>query len=255
MRELTKEEIRSEQIHLLETFDNFCKEKGIAYFLAYGTLLGAVRHKGFIPWDNDIDIFITRENAQKLLTSVDPNGKYNVGIRPYYDDNVICRVYFNDTTRVGEDGDQGIYLDGFILDDMPYTKLDNAKKEIMHRILMAKSIRVKDAKSKVNQIMVAGLKVLTCVIPRKFAVEKYNELLLKKYDTPMLSILRTPYGIKGHKKTMFATTAYLTFEGHDYPVPGEYAQLLEQIYGDYMTPPPVEKRTKVVGRVWALNEE
>lgn len=253
MRELTKEEIRAEQIQLLKTFDDFCKEKGVEYFLAYGTLLGAVRHQGFIPWDNDIDIFIFRDQAEKLLASVDPDSKFDVGTRPHYDDGVVSRVYFNDTTRVGEDGNHGIYLDGFILDNMPSTKLDAVKKEIFHRILMAKSIRVSDAKNTVNRIGVAGLKVLTCWLPKKFVVKQFNKWLTKKYDTSMVCILRTPYCIPGYNKSIFEKAAYLPFEGHDFPVPAGYVEFLETTYGDYMTPPPVEKRTKVVGKVWEID--
>lgn len=253
MRELTKEEIRVEQIQLLKTFDDFCKGKGVEYFLAYGTLLGAVRHQGFIPWDNDIDIFIFRDQAEKLLASVEPDSKYDVGTRPHYDDAVVSRVYFNDTTRVGEDGNHGIYLDGFILDHMPATRWDTLKKEVVHRILIAKSIRVADAKSTVNRIGVAGLKVLTCLLSKEFVVKQFNKLLTKKYDSNMVCILRTPYHIPGYNKSIFEKTADLPFEGHDFPVPAGYAEFLETTYGDYMTPPPVEKRTKVVERVWEKN--
>lgn len=68
--------LRIYQNHLTKTlveFDEFCKKHGITYYLAYGTLLGAIRHKGFIPWDDDVDLLIDRSNWNKLKSLIDMN--------------------------------------------------------------------------------------------------------------------------------------------------------------------------------------
>ena len=69
-------EQKSISLTILEYVDEICKRNNIEYFLGYGTLLGAVRHKGFIPWDDDIDIIMFRDNYEKFLSIMKKNGKY-----------------------------------------------------------------------------------------------------------------------------------------------------------------------------------
>ena len=66
-KELTLNEMKAVELGILKKFDSICKENNLEYSLAYGTMLGAIRHKGFIPWDDDIDVFMKREDYEKLL--------------------------------------------------------------------------------------------------------------------------------------------------------------------------------------------
>ena len=68
MKELTLPEIKEIELEILETFHNFCKENNIRYFISHGTLLGTIRYKGFIPWDDDVDVLVPREDYNRLLT-------------------------------------------------------------------------------------------------------------------------------------------------------------------------------------------
>ena len=72
------EELHKSLLEILDDFDTFCKESNIEYSLAYGTLLGAVRHKGFIPWDDDLDVMMTRENYNKFLSLFKNDEKYTL---------------------------------------------------------------------------------------------------------------------------------------------------------------------------------
>ena len=67
MKKITVDEAKNIELDILSYIDTFCKKNGIEYFINYGTLIGAVRHKGFIPWDDDIDISMTRENYNKFI--------------------------------------------------------------------------------------------------------------------------------------------------------------------------------------------
>ncbi len=67
MRELSLDEIKSIELDMLVNFDRICRKNGIKYSITYGTLLGAIRHKGFIPWDDDIDVMMSRDEYEKFL--------------------------------------------------------------------------------------------------------------------------------------------------------------------------------------------
>ena len=77
-KELTLDEMKAVELEILKKFDSICKENGLEYSLAYGTMLGAIRHKGFIPWDDDIDVFMKREDYEKLLTLKYDDGDFEV---------------------------------------------------------------------------------------------------------------------------------------------------------------------------------
>ena len=76
MKELTLEELKEIEFEILKVFDAFCKENNIRYFLAFGTLLGAIRYKKFIPWDDDVDVLVPREDYERLVKIFNDNEKY-----------------------------------------------------------------------------------------------------------------------------------------------------------------------------------
>lgn len=77
-KELTLDEMKAVELGILKKFDSICKENGLEYSLAYGTMLGAIRHKGFIPWDDDIDVFMKREDYEKLLKLKYDDGDFEI---------------------------------------------------------------------------------------------------------------------------------------------------------------------------------
>ena len=81
MKELTLQELKEIEFDILKMFDSFCRDNNIKYYLAFGTLLGAIRYKKFIPWDDDVDVLVPREDYDKL-------------IRIFRDDSKYCLFFF-----------------------------------------------------------------------------------------------------------------------------------------------------------------
>ena len=134
-------ELKGILLHELIYFDKICRNNQIRYSIMFGTLLGAVRHKGFIPWDDDIDIFILRSDFEvlcKILESdkkygilcVENNCKYNSIIPKFYNKNTrIVQNREGKKNNVIENSILGVYLDLFVLDDVP-------QKTLLRRIML-----------------------------------------------------------------------------------------------------------------------
>lgn len=114
---LTPDEVKAEELSMLIEFDALCRREGLRYSLAGGTLLGAVRHKGFIPWDDDIDVSMPRPDFDKLVTLARFNKRSNDRIfEPYSNDwtHPIFLKYINRRVAVDahyENGESNLWID------------------------------------------------------------------------------------------------------------------------------------------------
>ena len=131
--ELSLEEVKKTQLEILKVFASFCESNGITYYLAYGTLIGAIRHKGYIPWDDDIDVIMPRPDYNRFIREFKDNRyvlfcpESNVDC-PFsygklYDSHTIIEEQTSCHYRIG------LNIDIFILDGMP-NNLQAAKKHI-----------------------------------------------------------------------------------------------------------------------------
>lgn len=136
MREMTLEEVKLLELDALKFIDSVCKENGLIYFAAYGTLLGAIRHKGFIPWDDDIDIYMPRPDFIKFVEVIN-NYEHPYSIRSLNDKDYFHafaklsddRTYLIEKQFKSKSRELGVYVDIFILDGLP----DDIKK---HRSIL-----------------------------------------------------------------------------------------------------------------------
>lgn len=255
MREIQFEEMKKIELNILIYFTEVCEENNLRYYLGGGTLLGAVRHKGFIPWDDDIDVMMPRPDFQKLLSLSINNENYNI-IKPG-----TAGYYYNfaklvDTRTILEekgikviDG-LGVYIDIFPLDGMPETP--DARKK---RFKELNSIR-----KRINN---------TCLLKPKFhrnpfaylnACRIYNSnknidlsSLQKKYldsalknsfdDSEFVFAAGGAYGARDiFPGKWFEKEIELQFENLSVKAFNGYDFYLTQLYGDYMTLPPEDKR-------------
>lgn len=259
---LVKKEIKelwAVQMDLLNELERVCKKNNIKYFIMFGTLLGVIRHKGFIPWDDDIDIAITRTEFEKLM-KVKDDFKY-----PYFlqteDTDKGCHTYYgklrnSETAAIlkpeienGYKYNRGIFIDLFVIDPVPD---DEKEREKFYKKIRKKRMdsfrwaRMFDAK-KFNSVH----RVARMLAP----VYKVLGALINAFNIPNLSLknfdkLARKYEGKGYKyyaelgvgsagiynEDWFKDLVYLDFEFMKVPCPTGYEELLEQRYGDWRTP-------------------
>ena len=254
------EEMRKAQLEMLDTFAEFCDAHGLVYYLSGGTLLGAVRHKGFIPWDDDIDVNMPRPDFEKLLELTDhrlndhleiaaPLTKVNhaVSFPRIYD----TRYILNSSSK---DGKSSYYTNLFV-DIFPIEGLPSGMKKIRFHYVLAKSFIImrKLAYFKGVSGPMRKQKILRYAM---YPVAKltgwnfWNRLLLKlslkyKYDECELVGVTTG-GMHTLeeiiKREGYGKPAKVEFEGKLYNAPANTHKYLSNLYGDYMQLPPEEKR-------------
>lgn len=251
---LNKEQLKKLHFELLEIlieFDRICRKYNITYFLYAGTLLGAVRHKGFIPWDDDIDVAMLRDDYNKFKKVV--NKELNTN--KYFfqsqetDKNynwVFSRIRKNNTVykRVGQEHlkyHDGIFIDIFPLDEISKNKFKQ-KLTIYICILCKKALWSPVGKIHGKNLIHKMVFKLLNLIPRKLVIAVYEFFAIKfnKNETPLI-ISHNVHGTIFEKK-WFKETINLEFEGYTFKAPKYYHEILRTSYGNYMELPPLDKR-------------
>ena len=256
--QLTKE-IQKELLPLLSEVKRVCEKNKIPYFLCAGSVLGAVRHKGFIPWDDDIDIGMVRKDYERFLKIADKelsNGyllMYGERSPNYY--TCHARVFRDHTALViGVNRHlkmhHGFYLDIFPFDTLPEgEEAQNAfyweEKEIANEYTKMKKKKRYDGHNPIKNLIANSEYYKRNLHSSKKIFERVNDVMCR-YNTEhpkYIADLCAPY----NKKLFFKyedifPTVDMEFEGEMYPIPGNYDTYLTTMYGDYMTLPPKEKR-------------
>lgn len=239
----------SKLLELLKFVDNICREENIPYSLAGGTLLGAVRHNGFIPWDDDADVVMTRENFDKFRSVCD---KYLDGseFTMFNHDRVdgVAYKHAQDFDGIPVDGGY-LCCDIFTLDNVPDDDRAFRKQVFGLKKLQGMMKRGKIDWKKYNlkgKILVLGTLVLGMFTSKKRMLKKYTELSVKYNNivtkrkfisNDVYSMFDIPYD-----NEILTDTVYHDFETEKFPIFAHYDKMLTLMYGDYMTPPPVEQQ-------------
>lgn len=254
-----KRELQLSELEILAELDRLSASHGIRYFLTAGTLLGAVRHGGFIPWDDDIDVVMTRKDYKKLAKIA----KTELSPGFFWQDERSDKHYPFAFGKIRLDGTEvceeilapvkihkGRYVDVFPLDACP-DKPSLARK--MFKLCeLYTAVRV----AQENPSFHCGYEKRSArlafsvlrIMPRPFIK------CLRRATLAFFAIfssgrtLATVFGSHGYPRESysaewFSESVPLSFEGRDYPAPRDYAALLTNMYGDYMTPPSDSDRT------------
>ena len=249
-------EIQQMELGIMEYIHEICQKIGVKYFLAYGSLIGAVRHKGFIPWDDDMDICMLREDYEKLQDYLisNPDERYEV---MSYKNNLnyvypFMKVQDNQTYLLEEDvridSNMGIYVDIFPVDGY---EDDSVFKDKMTRLIKKRQLScytfkgITNTKSLLNSL----IRYISVIIFYFTNTNKYirgiDELAQSRkvgdyelVDYLIYKDMNKPVW----KREWLNQTITGVFEGKEFMIPKNYHEILTSDYGDYTQLPPVELR-------------
>lgn len=245
-------------LNILVEFNKFCKENGLRYFLVYGTLLGAVRHKGFIPWDDDVDVAMFREDYEKLYQLIKKGvsirddfewyssrlGNWNEPVLKLVNTNTEC--YQRGNMRIG------IWVDIFVLDNHDKNVFNT--NGFWRQVHIAKCTTHFDfSKKGIGKLL---YKVAFCW-KSLMAISKDIDARIKKI--PFNGIISNQqwscHDI--NDADVYNNPIELEFEGYKFPVPGNYTKYLRKVYGEtYMQlPPEKERHSHETEAYWIGDEE
>lgn len=258
--------VHEANLKLLKEIDRICRKYRIQYMLDSGTLLGAVRHKGFIPWDDDADVVFTRPNYEKFLKVAErelPKGMTLLrpqdirGGRVFYD--FTTRILY-DNSRVHEDNAQmrfyegklnHLWVDLFVLDRLPEGKFGAFFAKFLQKVVYGLAIGHRDQidfskYSLADKARVGVLSTVGRLIPMPFLIKLQTVLAAKdwkkKTDKRYYSNYQPDYLYVTLEADWCEETVDLEFEDTVLMAPKGYDHVLTWIYGDYMKLPPKEKQ-------------
>ena len=272
MREMTLEEVQRVCLDILKDIHDFCQQNGIKYTLQGGTLLGAVRHKGFIPWDDDIDIAMPRDDYDRFIRTYKSARGYKLFSRElmpmqnnvYLAFSRVCemRDTFVDCRMLPWAAEEtGVWVDVFPLDGIDDAPALREKRCGELNRLWKLSVWARRSRRPLSLCPTMRIKMvclackLLALLPVDF-VDRHIKLCRSvPYDSTdsYINAAYMDYGRKEiHSKCVLENTVLLPFcEGFFYAMSG-YDQALREKFGDYMQLPPVEKRvaSHSVKRYW-----
>lgn len=252
MKELTVEDIQKRGLEMLSFFDKYASEHNIKYFLSGGTLLGAVRHQGFIPWDDDIDLMLPRDDYERLIEDFEETEEYKIlscdKMADYEYD--YARIIDKSTKLEWKDyktSQMGVFVDLFPIDGFPRSRaLSNLHS--IHVFFIKNLWASAMVPGEWNKSRVAGVRNLIRIFtakPNNYC--NHINRIAKMYDYNKCDYagvaITTHYLFKErNRRAIYDEVVRLNFEKLLLPAPKQYNEYLEQLYGDYMKLPPEEKR-------------
>ena len=237
-------------------FDRLCKSHHINYSLGYGTLIGAIRHKGFIPWDDDIDVCVSREDLIKLRSFANNELKKGFFYQSHATETNWYRLYdkirvdgtvFREIAHENENIHQGVYIDIFPIDNIPENKFMAKCQQILYKltssVLSAKYISPR-YRHGANKAIAIIFKALFFPIRKNWLYRMAEKIACSTVKGKFTYNFESPY------KDVFPVSVYekyvdVPFEKYHFPAVACYDYWLRTIYGDYMKMPTECKRVSL----------
>lgn len=257
MKEILLDELKVLELETLQTIHDFCEKNGIHYSICGGTLIGALRHKGFIPWDDDIDIIMPRVDYEKFKALF--NEKKDSPLK--FIDCFNTKQYFqpfgkvvNTKTKLIETyarpiDDMGVYIDVFPVDGIPagvenreqfWRKITKIKN--LNTVIYEKNI---DGESAIKHFIRLVLFYLFRPLPANIIAKRISRFAEKVDFNASETVASSIFGYGRDEevvRSVFDSYVDVDFEGRKFKAMSGYETFLHNIYGDYMQLPPEEKR-------------
>lgn len=249
------------QVDLIKQLDNICKKHNLQWFPMWGTLLGAIRHKGFIPWDDDVDIVMFRKDYDRLVEICKSELMTPYYLQTTLDDKDCFYMWSslrnsnttgNRITCLSKRQNNGIGIDIMPLDgcENSFTRFRISRYPVRVLSVFANTF-VNDfnmsKKARILRIVLRALKfnykkafIIAENWNRKFKCENYKKVAFRAHSDGLYNG-KNLYKDMWEKK-YFQNTVLVPFENIQVPVPVDYDKLLKYIYGDYMKYPPLDRR-------------
>ena len=264
-------EVQMKSLELLRLFDSFCVKNNLLYYVCGGGCIGAVRHKGFIPWDDDIDVMMPRPDFERLkelwpLQMDETKYRFNDNTEEQFLRSMWASVSDEETTFIKErqkdlDISHGIKLEIIPLDGCPEGKLKR-KIQIFWALVHQIYINQEPPVSKGRLMKLAGkcMLLLHRSWPARYRAAKRAEKHMTKYafsDCKKVTELTTrfQYMRNEYPKEAFRDAVRMPFEGEMIPLPAGYDTYLRMAFGNYMELPPEEERVPKHDAVFIDPEE
>lgn len=241
-------------LDLLRILDRICKQNGIAYQLFAGTALGAVRHAGFIPWDDDLDVIMLRKDYEQFLRIAPKEVGETVFVQAEFSDHWPCafsKLRLNGTSCIErfipKDPlvHQGVYIDIFPCDNLSDNRMMRCLQLVASKMVIAQAL---DRRGYItNSFLRKSVMALARFLPREplfqFAIDskESSSRFVHSFFGASHSYRKSIY-----PRQWFEQSVLLPFEGYSFPVSACYHELLTNLYGSYMDmPTEVERSIKV----------
>ncbi|NLJ57895.1 MAG: LicD family protein [Tissierellia bacterium] len=248
------------QLEILNEFDRICKMNNLPYQLFSGSLLGAVRHKGFIPWDDDVDVCMLRKDYNRFLKICREELDESYFLQTHETDkeyiHSFARIRKNNTFALQHyysnvDMHHGIFIDVFPLDNiLPNTILGKLQYFAIYILRKLKFIKIKALHS--NNIYKKIVERILYYLLKPFKMNTINKIETKiacmfenrntKFSTCLTEGEKDVYYRYIVENDEFYDIVQMEFEGHLFPAPRDYHKILTRNFNDYMSLPPIEER-------------
>lgn len=256
VKDFSPEELRKWQMKLLEIlvyFRDFCESHQLRFYLAWGTLIGAVRHKGFIPWDDDIDVQMPREDFEKLIAIWNNEADVSKFVCSVTNKNECSRfpmavVRSVDTTciydhSIYDDFCQGLKIDVEFLDVVPNNMVERKVNKVLSYILALYRTQRLPRRESFVKTLISGIFLVLCPTRRlRWWVSVLCEKQIRKYNPGHEGDSVRYLTCSVSPLSCYSDVKWVDFEGYKMPIPIGYDTILRNEFGDYMQFPPENAR-------------
>ena len=258
MKRIDINELKQIQLDVLSAIHGFCIEHGIRYSLGCGTMLGCARHQGYIPWDDDIDIYLPREDYNKLVNefpetlngkyqfiSLERDSKWNRAYGKAFDNRTVLRETVSETVQIG------VNIDVFPIDDVPDDEQQwNAYNKTRVRLQKLYAIKTYSPRSEWSICKKLGLamgKHALLAVSSRLLAQTLQKMAVKHNGKGFRRVFECCQGLFESrsfpfKKSLFDNLKLMPFEDREFFGFEDYDEYLTNCYGDWRQLPPKEKQ-------------